>query len=81
MKAVFSILAALVLASSAASARQASAPGLLIDHQSSDSRRWVMDGESGGKLEPFARVTLTRKKQARACGASVPQSRWASTNR
>lgn len=26
-----------------------------------DSWRWVMDGESGGKLEPFARVTLTKK--------------------
>jgi hypothetical protein len=28
----------------------------------SDSWQWVMDGESGGKLQPFARVTLTRKK-------------------
>jgi hypothetical protein len=27
----------------------------------SDSWQWVMDGESGGKLQPFARVTLTRK--------------------
>lgn len=25
-----------------------------------DSWQWVMDGESGGKLHPFARVTLTR---------------------
>lgn len=26
-----------------------------------DSWRWVMDGESGGQLQPFARVTLTRR--------------------
>jgi hypothetical protein len=26
-----------------------------------DSWQWLMDGEQGGKLEPFARVTLTRK--------------------
>ncbi len=26
-----------------------------------DSWRWIMDGEQGGKLVPFARVTLTRK--------------------
>jgi len=28
----------------------------------SDTWQWVMDDESGGKLEPFARVTLTRAK-------------------
>ena len=27
----------------------------------SDSWRWLMDGEEGGKLQPFARVKLTRK--------------------
>ena len=27
----------------------------------SDSWRWEMDGESGGKRQPFARVTLTRR--------------------
>ena len=26
-----------------------------------DTWQWVMDGEEGGKLQPFARVTLTRK--------------------
>jgi hypothetical protein len=30
--------------------------------QASDSWQWVMDGESGGTLVPFARLTLTRKK-------------------
>jgi hypothetical protein len=26
-----------------------------------DTWQWLMDGEEGGKLQPFARVTLTRK--------------------
>lgn len=26
-----------------------------------DTWRWLMDGEEGGKLQPFARVTLTKK--------------------
>lgn len=30
-----------------------------------DSWRWVMDGESGGRLQPFARVTLTRRQAER----------------
>jgi len=29
--------------------------------KSSDSWQWLMDGEEGGKLQPFARVKLTRK--------------------
>jgi hypothetical protein len=29
--------------------------------RSSDTWQWLMDGEEGGKLEPFARVRLTRK--------------------
>jgi hypothetical protein len=29
--------------------------------RSSDAWQWLMDGEEGGKLEPFARVRLTRK--------------------
>jgi hypothetical protein len=28
----------------------------------SDAWQWVLDGESGGQLVPFARLTLTRKK-------------------
>ena len=28
--------------------------------KASDTWRWTMDGEEGGKLQPFARVTLTR---------------------
>ncbi len=28
----------------------------------SDTWQWVMDGEAGGTLQPFARVTLTRKR-------------------
>jgi len=30
-------------------------------NRSADAWRWSLDGESGGKLQPFARVTLTRK--------------------
>ncbi len=29
---------------------------------SEDAWRWVMDAESGGRLQPFARVTLTRRR-------------------
>ena len=29
--------------------------------KSTDSWQWLMDGEEGGKLQPFARVKLTRK--------------------
>ena len=29
--------------------------------KSTDTWRWLMDGEGGGKLQPFARVKLTRK--------------------
>jgi hypothetical protein len=29
--------------------------------QSTDTWQWLMDGEEGGKLQPFARVKLTRK--------------------
>ncbi len=30
-------------------------------HRSTDTWTWVMDGEEGGKLQPFARVTLRKK--------------------
>jgi hypothetical protein len=30
--------------------------------KSSDTWQWLMDGEVNGKLEPFARVTLTKQK-------------------
>jgi hypothetical protein len=30
--------------------------------KSSDTWRWIMDGEENGKLSPFARLQLTRKK-------------------
>ena len=33
-----------------------------IYEPASDSWKWVMDGEEGGKLIPFARLTLTRTK-------------------
>jgi hypothetical protein len=29
--------------------------------QSSGTWQWIMDGEAGGKLQPFARLTLTKK--------------------
>jgi len=32
-----------------------------IFDQKAGSWQWVMDGEEGGKLQPFARVTLTKK--------------------
>jgi len=30
--------------------------------QSTDTWQWLMDGEAGGKLQPFARVKLTRRQ-------------------
>lgn len=30
-------------------------------NKSTDTWQWIMDGEEGGKLQPFARVKLTRK--------------------
>lgn len=30
-------------------------------HRSTDTWTWVMDGEEGGTLEPFAGVTLERR--------------------
>ena len=32
-----------------------------VYNKSNDSWQWIMDGEEGGKLSPFARVKLTRK--------------------
>lgn len=37
---------------------------------STDSWQWVMDGESGGKLQPFARVTLTRASASGPTGSA-----------
>jgi hypothetical protein len=36
-----------------------------------DTWQWVMDDESGGKLEPFARVTLTRAQTTAPAGSPL----------
>ncbi len=36
-----------------------------IYNPANDTWQWVMDGESGGKLQPFARVTLTKALSAK----------------